>query len=97
MDVTLERLVAVVERVEHGAVTHLQLYYLVGGVTGLFGAGTGEEYGRSGAHGTYRPVWLRLAELGKHPVYPSVLAAYLTRHGVPERVLHLYEPDDYPS
>ena len=97
VDVTLERLVAVVERVERGTVTHLQLYYLVGGVTGLFGAGTGEEYGRSKAHGTYRPVWLSLTEVKKRHVYPSVLVAQLAQHGVPESALHLYEPDDYPS
>ena len=97
VDVTLERLVAVVERVEQGVVTHVQLYYLASAVIGRFGTGQGEEYGRSESHGTYRPVWLSLTEVKKYHIYPGVLVTYLAEHGVPEGIVHLYEPADYPS
>lgn len=97
LDVILERLVAVVERVEQGAITHIQLYYLVKAAEGTFGAGKGEEYGRSESHGTYEPVWVSLGEAGRHRVYPSTLVEYLARHSVPEGILHLCELSDYPT
>lgn len=96
LDVTLERLFAVVERVERGAVTHVQLYYLVKTAAGVFGTGEGEEYGRSPTHGTYQAVWLPLADVKEHHSYPKVLMEYLAGNGIPEEILHLREDTDYP-
>ncbi len=96
VDVDIQRLIAVVERVEANKVTHLQLYYHAAIIGGVFGSGTGEEFSRAEQRGSYEPVWIPLKELAEHEVYPSVLVNYLAEKGLPECVLHLLKPHDYP-
>ncbi len=93
--VRLERLIAVVERVEQ-RFTHLQLYYLATATGGDFGSGSGEEYFRSASHGLYQPVWMPLNESKKHRIYPRTLVDYLAARGLPRNVLHLRETTNFP-
>ncbi len=94
--VDLERLLAVVERVERGSVTHLQLYYLAHPRSGTLGSGVGEEYSRTASHGSYEPIWLALTEAKDHIVYPRTLVDYLAEHGLPDHTVHLLETTDFP-
>jgi len=96
LDVEIKRLVAVVERIERGKVTHLQMYYHAEIASGAFGSGRGEEFSRTEHHGSYEPIWIPFRELHENEVYPSVLVNYLATYGLPERILHLREPNDYP-
>ncbi len=93
--VEIKRLVAVVERIERGKITHLQMYYRAEIVSGTFGSGRGEKFPRTEPHGSYEPIWTPLRELHEHEVYPSVLVDYLATYGLPECILHLREPNDY--
>lgn len=90
------RLLAVVEHVERGNVSHVQLYYLASRLSGTFGSGVGEEYSRGASHGLYEPIWMPLMETDKHRVYPRALVDYLATNGVPEHPVHLLEPNDFP-
>ena len=94
--VEIQRLVAVVEKLEGGRITHLQLYYHAEMGGGVFGSGVGEEFFRSERHGSYEPIWLPLSKLHKHEVYPNALANYLSTKGLPKQILHLKEPHDNP-
>lgn len=95
--VALERLVAIVERVEWGEVSHLQLYYLAEKWRGVFGSGRGEEFERSHAENSYEPTWLSLDDLVDKRTYPSSLIDVIVKDGLPEAILHLREPNDYPK
>ena len=77
--VRIERLLAV--GVHRGNRQH---YYLARASGGAFGSGGGEEMACTLDHprGTYTPVWLPLAELGRHDARPRSLAALLQR-GLP--------------
>ena len=94
--VNIQRLVAVVEKLEGGRTLHLQLYYHVEIASGVFGSGVGEEFFRPEQHGSYEPIWMPLNKLHEYEVYPSALANYLATYGLPEQILHLKEPHDYP-
>jgi 8-oxo-dGTP diphosphatase len=96
LTVKLERLLAVVERVEGRRFTHVQLYYLARVLEGNFGSGVGEEYSRGASHGSYEPVWFPLSETYKQRVYPRALVDYLAKYGAPEETIHLLEPTDFP-
>lgn len=96
ISVGLERLVAIVERVERKSFTHVQFYYLATALSGTFGSGSGEEYGRSPRHGLYQPVWLPLDAAWRHRVYPKVVLDYLASSGVPNHTVHLHETTDFP-
>jgi 8-oxo-dGTP pyrophosphatase MutT (NUDIX family) len=53
----------------------VQHYFLVEGVGGEFGSGTGEEYGEyNPIHGTYYPIWMPLADVPDNNVVPHELA-----------------------
>jgi 8-oxo-dGTP diphosphatase len=53
----------------------MQYYFLVEKTAGVFGTGTGEEYGRYDPdYGTYQPLWLPIVELPKHNVLPPQLS-----------------------
>ena len=72
------------------------MYYHAEITGGVFGSGTGEEFSRAEQRGSYEPIWMPLEELSKYEVYPSVLVGYLAEKGLPEHILHLLEPHDYP-
>ena len=96
VSVRLERLLAIVERVERERVYHLQLNYLATQTGGEFGHGGGEEYSRAAAHGSYRPLWFPLEGLHSVRVYPRTLLSFLAEHGPPENILHLLEATNFP-
>lgn len=49
-------------------------------VGGEFGSGQGKEMrGSTSDRGTYRPVWLPIAELGEQPVLPRSVATLIAR------------------
>ncbi len=61
-----------------------QEYFLVSTVGGVFGTGLGEEYQPAPAEkmrsfGSYRPLWMPLAELPDHHVLPVEVAALVFR------------------
>lgn len=57
-----------------------QHYFLVEKINGEFGTGTGEEYGEyNPIHGTYRPLWMPLADVLKNNVLPRELADSVVR------------------
>lgn len=52
-----------------------QVYFLVDWVDGVFGTGTGEEYGEvDPEHGTYEPIWMPVEEILVKNVVPRGLA-----------------------
>ncbi len=95
--VRAERLLFIVERLEHGRVMNLQMYYLVKMVSGVFGSGDGEEFHRPTERGSYEAVWMSLDELSQHKFYPTVVTDYIYEHGMPEQIVYLREEHNYPS
>ena len=65
-----------------------QYYYLVEVTGGVFGSGTGEElHSPPAERGTYRPMWMPVAELLDQPVLPRQMARLVmlgVRDGWPE-------------
>lgn len=61
--------------------TDEQHYFAAHTVAGAFGAGNGPEVSSPGA-GSYRPVWLPLAELAQRPVYPARLAELIASNAL---------------
>lgn len=96
LHVGLERLLAIVERIERQSFTHVQFYYLATILSGTFGSGGGEEYARSARHGLYQPTWLPLDTAWRQRVYPKVVLDYLANSGVPNHTVHLLETTDFP-
>ena len=86
-----ERLLFIVERLEHGHAMNLQMYYLVNIVGGIFGSGDGEEFRRPTERGTYEAIWMPLDELKQHNFYPTVVTEYIHEHGIPEQIVYLRE------
>ncbi len=95
--VSAERLLFIVERLEHGRVMNLQMYYLVKMVSGVFGSGDGEEFHRPTERGSYEAVWMSLDELNQHNFYPTVVTDYIHEHGIPEQIVYLREEHNYPT
>ena len=57
-----------------------QFYFLVEKLSGEFGTGTGEEYGKyNPIHGTYHPLWIQLADVLTNNVVPRELAELVVR------------------
>jgi 8-oxo-dGTP pyrophosphatase MutT (NUDIX family) len=57
-----------------------QYYFLVEATGGTFGSGSGEEMTKPlPERGTYRPIWMPLAELLDQPVKPRELAEIVVR------------------
>jgi len=57
-----------------------QYYYLVDVIGGMFGTGTGEEMNHPKPEkGTYRPVWMPVAQLLDQPIKPREMAELLVR------------------
>jgi 8-oxo-dGTP pyrophosphatase MutT (NUDIX family) len=57
-----------------------QHYFLAKKISGVFGTGTGAEYGEyNPAHGTYHPLWMPLADVLTHNVLPRKLADLVVR------------------
>lgn len=78
-----------------------QDHFLVEKLGGAFGTGQGPEY--SGdyhpVHGTYLPLWMKVADLASNPVLPksiAELAARAVADGWPETPLVLTEEDTWP-
>ncbi len=95
--VRAERLLFIVERLEHGRVMNLQMYYLVKMVSGVFGSGDGEEFHRPTERGSYEAVWMSLDDLSQHNFYPTVVTDYIHEHGMPEQIVYLREEHNYPT
>lgn len=74
-----------------------QFFYLVERTEGVFGTGTGEEYSSEPSpHGTYHPMWMNIAELLDHPLYPTEIAELVIRaqkDGWAHAVVIIDEPD----
>jgi 8-oxo-dGTP diphosphatase len=74
---------------------HSQYYYLVDGIGGTFGAGTGEEMIHPKPEkGTYQPVWMPVAQLLNQPIKPRQMAELLVRfvkEGWPENPVIIHE------
>jgi 8-oxo-dGTP pyrophosphatase MutT (NUDIX family) len=57
-----------------------QYYFLVDAIGGTFGSGTGEEMLHPKPEkGTYRPVWMPVAQLLDQPIKPREMAELLVR------------------
>ncbi len=88
LEVDLGPLVAVVE---HDG--NQQRHFLASIVGGVFGSGDGPEYGVSAdpTDGTYKPVRLRLCNLGEYDVRPRALAAAIASNPLLDgsQVLHI--------
>lgn len=97
IDVQIQKLVAIVERVEWGRVTHVQMYYHGEMVGGTFGQGVGEEYDRNDEHSSYEAVWFPLSDVEFSKIYPSALIKHIAEFGIPKQTLHLKEPMNFPS
>ena len=73
----------------------LQPFFLVERTGGEFGTGTGEEYGEvDSMHGTYRPLWMPLAEVLKENVLPRGMVDLIhesLRTGWPEETVIIFE------
>lgn len=96
VEVKLGQLAAVIERIEQEE-SHVQLYYHAELRAGIFGSGTGEEFSRPKDRGHYEAIWIPFEKLSQETIYPSVLAAYLAKHGLPKQVQHFKEANDYPK
>lgn len=60
-----------------------QHYFAARVVAGTFGTGKGEEFlSAEPEAGSYRPVWLPLAELAQRPVYPAHLAELIASNAL---------------
>jgi 8-oxo-dGTP diphosphatase len=60
-----------------------QFYFLAESLAGEFGSGKGEEMLHPAKEkGTYRPVWMPLAEIPSQPVMPPALASLVVRSAV---------------
>lgn len=75
-----------------------QDHFLAETTGGTFGTGDGEEFNAAHrpAHGTYKPVWLPVADLPGKLVLPTGVAALAVRaltDGWPEEVVVLHEPE----
>ena len=58
----------------------LQHYFLVERIGGVFGTGTGEEYGEyDPKYGTYQPLWMALDEVLHNNVLPRELAEFVVQ------------------
>jgi 8-oxo-dGTP diphosphatase len=57
-----------------------QFYFLVRHIDGVFGTGTGEEYGEyDPKYGTYLPLWMQIDEVLQKNVLPRELAEFVVR------------------
>jgi 8-oxo-dGTP pyrophosphatase MutT (NUDIX family) len=72
-----------------------QIYFLVERTGGVFGTGAGEEFGPERPdHGAYHPMWMNIADLLDHPLYPIVIAELVITaqtEGWPRETLILHE------
>jgi 8-oxo-dGTP diphosphatase len=93
LQVTLKQLVA-----QYGWQGKWQYYYLVEVTGGTFGSGKGEElFAPLPERGTYRPMWMPVAEILKQPVKPRPLAELVVRSvkkGWPEEPVIIPEGPD---
>jgi len=84
LQVTLKKLIA-----QFGWHGKWQYYYLVEVTGGTFGSGTGQELlDPPPGRGTYRPMWMPVAEILDQPVKPRQLAELVVRaaqEGWPEQ------------
>jgi 8-oxo-dGTP pyrophosphatase MutT (NUDIX family) len=79
-----------------------QDHFLVEQTGGEFGTGNGVEYSEAyhPVHGTYRPTWMRIAELPANPVLPKPIADLVLRctaEGWPDKPIVLTEPGSWPA
>jgi len=95
LQVRLLRLVAEVRfRGDH------QYFFLVERVGGQFGTGNGPEYSRDAAddprYGTYKPIWMKIADIPHNPVLPAEVAGLIVQaqgQGWPEAPLVVHEAE----
>jgi 8-oxo-dGTP diphosphatase len=99
LQVTLKQLVAKV-----GWQGKWQYYYLAEAVGGTFGTGNGQEMVKPPPErGTYRPMWMPVADLLDRPVLPRQLAALVfrtmqhARNGAPTKKRWPEEPVVIPE
>jgi 8-oxo-dGTP pyrophosphatase MutT (NUDIX family) len=79
LEIRVERLLAKVTYSRGGT----RQYYFLGSVTGgTFGTGEGPEMRGlyPAIHGTYTPIWMQLAEMGEHIIYPQEVARLVAAH-----------------
>jgi 8-oxo-dGTP diphosphatase len=77
-----------------------QYFYLVERVGGEFGSGTGPEYSRNAPddprYGTYKPIWMKIADIPHSPVLPAEVADLIVRaesQGWPDAPLVVHEAE----
>lgn len=73
-----------------------QVYFLVEQTGGTFGTGSGEEFtaGYDETHGTYRPMFMPIADLLSNPVLPVEVAELVTKshaQGWPDETVTIRE------